>query len=364
MRKLTLLVLALLLFSVSGAALAQQTPPVFCGTLAEADCAILTHSQEAMQTLDSASFAVQVDINATNIPDLNVPLALNVTGSGAYAGLGAASSAMLEHAGNPGALLSSLASELQFDATLTVNLSPELAQMANIPASITLQERLVDGIGYFNLDTLRELMGNARVSGWYGLDLAGLLNAVVEQMPEVFGGATVNQGAMQDYEQLLANPEFYNRFMSIERTDDGSGDTATFVMDFNLAALMSSPEFSDLIKAQMQLQGQNLSEAEQGQALALVSQMFKGVTLSITEEIGISDGYTRSAAGHFVFDMTGMMRAMNNMSKGKTPTTAAPLITIDFSYSYSDFNDAPAIVAPDHPTIIPYQSLLTRSVSA
>ncbi len=364
MRKLTLIVL-LLLFSVSGAASAQQALPVFCGTLSAADCAILTQSQTAMASLDSSSFELQVDVSVTDIPDMSQPLTFSMTGSGAYAGLGTLSSTLLENTDDPGALLSGLLSELQFDGTITLNLSPEIARMANIPASITVQERLVDGIGYLNLDTLRSLMGNnAQLRGWYGLDLAGLLSAAMTEMPEMFNGSLGDMSAMQDYQQGLMNPDFYNRFMSIERTDDGSGDTATFAMDVNMSAMMTSPEFSDLMQMQMQMQGQTLSEEEMGQAMALVSQMFKGISITIDEEIGLSDGYIRRVSGNFSFDTTGMMRAIDSMSKGKSTASAAPKITVDFSYSYSDFNDAPAITAPEDATIIPYQSLLTRSDSA
>ncbi len=363
MRKITLLAL-LLILCVSGAAVAQETPPVFCGTLSQADCAILTQSQAAMKSLDSASFNLDINVTVSDIPQMTEPLSIGVTGSGAYSGIGAMTSAILDNPGDMSKMLTGLLTKLNFDGTVTINLSPDIVKMARIPASITIQERLVDGIGYLNLDTLSALMGRSQLHGWYGLDLAGLLDAAMKQMPDMFNGSMGNMSAMQDYQKAMMNPDFYNRFMTIERTDDGSGDTAMFAMTINMASLMTSPEFTALMNEQMQAQGTTMTDAERGQAMAMVSQMFKGMSITIHQEIGLSDYFVHNASGSFSFDTTGMMKSMSTMSKSTPSAQASPKISVDFSYSYSDFNAAPAITAPEGATIIPYQSLLTRSVSA
>jgi hypothetical protein len=371
MRKLILLAV-LLTLCVSGAAFAQDKPVTFCGSLSEADCAILTESQAATQSLDSASFELAFNLTVSNIPQMTNPLTVNVTGSGAYSGISAMTQALTaDLAANPGDLskmLTALVKELNFDGTIVFTFSPEIVQMSGLPESITIQERLVDGIGYLNLDTLSGLMGRQQpqLKGWYGLDLAGLLGAALAEMPDMFNSTMPDMSAMQDYEQALMNPDFYSRFISVERTDDGSGDTAVFAMKINMAALMSSPEFSNLMRAQMQMQSGSMSEKELGQATAMMSQMFKGMSITVNEEIGLTDHYMHRVSGTFSFDTTGMMKAMNSASgsSSTSSTEVAPKIDVDFSYTYSDFNDAPAIIAPEDATIIPYQSLMQRQAAA
>ena len=59
---------------------------------------------------------------------------------------------------------------------------------------------------------------------------------------------------MQDYQKDFNDPAFINRFLKIERTDDGSTSIATFDITLNMGALMGSREFQDLMRQQMKRQ--------------------------------------------------------------------------------------------------------------
>ena len=370
MRKITLIAL-LIVCCFGGAAFAQEATPQFCGTLAQDDCAILQKSQQAMAGLDSASFAAQVDITVSNVPDLKGPLTINITGSGSYGGMGKLrddmTSAATTAATDPSQLIVKLLTDLDADFSITFNLSPEAMQQLGVQmrdSSITVQERLVDGIGYLNLDTLQALMGSggSSLKGWYGLDLANLVKAAIQQMPQMFNNSMGNMGMMQDYQKAFSDPDFMNRFVKIERSDDGSTSTATFDITLNLGTLMGSPEFQSMMRQQMQTQNPSMSDDAMNQAMAMESQMFKGIDVKLSEDISSDDGYVQSIKGNFSFDSTGMMATMNNPSSASA--SATPKFSIDFTYTYSNFNDAPTITAPPNAIIIPYQSLLRPSVSA
>src|SRR4051812_29953429 len=108
MRKLGLIAL-LLMLCISGAAFAQTSMPVFCGDLSAADCTILTNSQTASKTLDSASFNLTINTTITNVPEMQEPVTIGVTGSGSYSGLTALHTGdMTQMQSDPGAFFTNL----------------------------------------------------------------------------------------------------------------------------------------------------------------------------------------------------------------------------------------------------------------
>src|SRR5450432_674174 len=152
MRKIALI--ALIFFSISGAAFAQDvtpaaTPaavPVFCGDLAQADCAILTKSQTAMAALDSASVDVQANATVTDLPNMPEPITLAVTGNASYSGLSKIIGDVtpVSVRADPGQAIAHVLSDLNADVNITFTLPPELLQQlgATIPSTLTIQERL------------------------------------------------------------------------------------------------------------------------------------------------------------------------------------------------------------------------------
>jgi len=372
MRKLGLIAL-LTMLCISGAAFAQTTMPVFCGDLSATDCTILTNSQTASKSLDSASFNLTVNTTITNGPEMQEPVTIGVTGSGSYSGIAAL------HAGDmtmmqtdPGAFISSVLQNFDGDLTLTVNLPPEVVAQAGAgtPNSLTLQLRLVDGFGYINFDTLKPLMSEMgsgmNFSGWGGLDLASLLKAALQQMPDMFNNMSgmngmTNGADMSALMQQFSDPAFMSKFVTITRTDTGTGDTATFETSVNLAALMAQPEFQDMMRQQMAAQGQTMQQQDMDQMMSMMTMMYQNMTVTVTEEIGLSDSFVHSIHGVVNFDTSAMMTSMASMAD-VTPTPGAaepaPVVNIDFTLTYADFNSVAPITAPPNAAILPWQSLL------
>jgi hypothetical protein len=369
MRKLFFLLVAMLL--VSGAAVAQDAPPVFCGDLSEADCAILAQAQTAAMSLSSAAFDLQADFTLSNIPEASGPVTFTLTGNGAFTGDRAFFSSMATDVTamqDPVAMMSMMVEALRafdFDLSFTLTLPPEiLAETGGeVPESISLQLRFVDGLGYINFDTLAPLLGEDAtamgLTGWAGLDIASLLEALVEQYPEMFQEMEMSGFDPAMYQQFN-NPEMMAQYGTITRIDDGSGDTATFETTLDFAALMADPAIMDMMRQQMEAQGQTLSEEELQQAMAIATGMFQNSTFSSTTTIDVNTGYSTSSSINMMFDFTAMVEQMPEGAD----MSEIPVITINATVNTSQFNEVPEITAPEGANVFPYEQLLAMMSSS
>lgn len=370
MRKLMVVVIAVLV--VSGTAFAQDTtPPVFCGDLSEADCAILTQSQTAMMSLSSAAFDLQADFSLSNMPDTPSPMTFALTGNGAYSSDAAMMSTIATDMAamqDPIAMMSAAVDVLRgfdFDLSLTLTMPPEImAELgSDIPESITLQIRLADGLGYINFDTLAPLMGEDGAAmgfaGWMGLDIASLIEAVLEQYPELFAGMSMTGFDPSIYGQF-SNMEMVAQYVTIARTDDGSSDTATFEATVDFAAMMTAPEFQELMRQQMEMQGQTLSEEEMQQGMAMSAAMLSNSTFATTSVIDINTGYVTSTSVNMMFDFSAMAEAMPEEAE----LSELPAFTFNLVLNSSQFNDVPEITEPEGATVFPYEQLLAMLSSS
>jgi hypothetical protein len=369
MRKIGLIGLFAVL-CIGGAAFAQDAVPVFCGNLEQADCDLLTHSHAAMESLDSVLFGFTVNTTVSNIPDQDEPVTVTLMGDGAVTGLSTVRDSAAMAQTDPGAFLTSVLSDFDASLTLTLLVPPELAEDADMEMlnNLSLEVRLVDGVGYLNTDTLQSLINNPSIEGWYGLDLAGLIQGLLEQNPDIFAqmggmqmmGMDMNSMALM---QQFSDPEFLSRFATIEKVDIGMPDETTFRVTVNLGALMSSPEFQDLMRQQMQaqfeMQGMAMTDEEMQQAMAMSAQMFQNMTITIDETIGNTDFYVRSVHGTFNMDMAAMMAAVETETGSKgSASESAPNVGVDFTLFYNSYNMVPPITAPEDATVIPWQMLL------
>ncbi len=292
---------------------------------------------------------------------------ITVDGSGAVSGMSAIQIDPATMMSDYGTMLQNVLSNLNGNFKVTVTVPPELMQQADpgTPDNLTLDVRMVDGVGYLNLDELQPVINDPSVKGWYGLDFAGLMKGLLEQNPNMFDLSKMGMGAMAtetnplNYMQQFQDPAFLSQFMTITRTDDGSGDTATFQTSIDLSALMSSPQMQDLMKQQIEAQGTNMSSQDIQSALAMSNQMFTGTTFTVTEVISTTDYYLQSVTGEMHYDLSGIMNSVSAMSGTPEATmTGTPTVDATFTVNYSDFNSAPVTTAPENPTLLPYQMLL------
>lgn len=358
MRKGLLLIL-LVLLTVSGAALAQDTPPVFCGDLSAADCALLEQSQTAMMGLTAASADFNVDVL---IEADGESLPISLTGSGSFSGFD-----RMDHELDLGDMteLPDITPMLEAlrgfsgDIALTLSVPEDLAE--DMPTnSVTLELRLVDGIGYINFEPLKPFTQDSEMEldGWGGLDIASFIEEVYAQItPEMladFGQSGEMFAVPVESMAQFEDPAFISQYVSVTRTDDGSGATATFETTVDFAAMMKDPALQDLIREQMvaqaEAQGEEISDSEAQMALGMMGMMFEDSSMVFTEEIDTATALLVSANMSMTFDLSDLAE-MDDSNSGPA------VISVDAAVSYT-YDDLPTIVAPEDPSILPYQMLI------
>ena len=362
MRKWLVLFLLAMLFTVSGAVLAQDagTPMVFCGGLSEEDCALLEESQAATKNVAEAAFDLFVDVQIPGEDDGEI-VNFSVVGSGAYSGVdfSGADIMTMPDAADFEHLIGALR-DFSGELTLTVSIPEELA--GSDPSSLTLDLRLVDGFAYVNLDELQPILGDPQLTGWGGLDLASLLSAVVKQQPDIFeqlGGmaGSMTGGMDPSLYGRFSDPEFFGQYVTVTRSDDGSGDVATFETRVDFAALMASPEFRELMREQAEASGDDFDEDELDESLEMTAQMFQDANFVVYQDISTADALTRSTRVEFDFDIAAAMAASGEFDDDDLDemTSASFSITAMINFTYEDL---PEITAPEGAQILPYESLL------
>lgn len=369
MRRLFTLMVVMLLLTVGSAALAQEAPPVFCGSLAQADCDLLNQARAAGENLDSGTVSFNFNLNISGVPDLPDNANINVTGTGAFFGAGSFKqfSAMSADAAaaDIGAMFPSLLDALENfsgDLSLTITIPPELAEGG--PSSVPLNLRIVNGVGYIDFDALQPITEDPSLTGWGGLDFVSLFRDLLAQQPDLFdeltemSGTSMTMGMDPDIMARFSDPAFAEQFLNIQRVADENGN-AVFETNFDFNQLFSDPEFQQYLRDQMQQQaaeqGEEMTEAEINQAIEITSTMFENSTFVIREAIDPATGFTRSTSGSMMFDMSSLAAMAEEQGESMDAT---PIINIDFNVSMDNLNSTAAINAPENASLFPYQMLL------
>jgi len=372
MKHMTILAVIVLMFGVVGFTQAQDALPVFCGDLADADCEILQQNQQAMQTLESFAFALTADFSISNIPDMPEAVSFGITGDGAVTGdmasLHRSPEDMMALATDPEAYANYMTSVIEafdLDLSLVLNMPQALVEETGgeMPSTLPLNVVLADGVGYIDLSTLRDAVGEAGESfpeGWYGIDLSELVTQMMA-MSDAMGSMDAMSAMDPSMFSQFTDPAFVGRFMTIERLEDTTAAdgaaVASFHMSIDYAALMSDPAVQELIAESMTAQGATLSEEEMAQMQTMMSEMFQNITLEIFTTVGLDDFYTRSTQVTMNFDMQSMMAMAAEMGDNADMEGPAPVLMFNAVVTNSSFNEVAEIVAPENATIIPLESL-------
>lgn len=359
-RLITIVMLTLMTFMLATVVTAQDAPPVFCGNLSAEDCAILEQSQTAMMAVSSASATFNFNLAMSGIPDLPDPAIISITGDGQFSnGTAFLPLADLGEDAEVTTVVSALATALQaFNGALNVSITIPAELADGIPNTIALNLRLVDGVGYINFDALQPLLNDPSFTGWGGLDFTGLLNFLLEQQPELFNDPSITDAFSEGFSAGFAastggfdDPERMADFVTIQRVAD-EGGAAVFESSVDFAALLQEPEFADMLREQMESQGQSMTDAEFSEALTMVESLFENSSIVVRQAIDPATGYTVGSSGSFNFDLTSVAAMSGDSSMG------SPIINIDFEVNTSDVNATSPVTAPEGASLFPYQMML------
>lgn len=402
-KSVSLLLVVILLLASFTTALAQDEP--FCGELDSADCELLTAANENMKDVSSYQASAAYSAALIGLPGL--PLAeawVNVMVDGAFAYDEVAMAAAMELAGVQAqedvAALMAESPELfvdfyngwAFDMVIAVDISEDLAAALSadagvaIPAAFNVPLILKDGVLYVDTTDVAPLIeGMEGMEGWLGFELAGVIEAAAEQgmfeeaaaqmdPAALMSGSDMDAttvGALVGLQAALSDPKAFEAYMSIVRAEDDAidgTDVAVFVTEMDILALISSPEFVELIKglAESGALGEDApSAADIDQAMMMLGMMgpmlFEGLTSESVTAVSLDEpNYVVAETSLFSWDLSGLLQ-MAAMS-GALPADEMPadVSLIEFSTSVvnSDFNEPQEIEAPADATVIPAEAMM------
>lgn len=348
---------------------APEATAVFCGDLAQDDCALLQKSAEAMKSLSSASFNFGVKV-AYSDAKMTEPQTLSIEGKGSFAGLPTDMMDMhtMSGASNPAAMFSAMSGaikDFKGDVTVTISLPPALLKnmpsdtKVKLPDTINLELRMVDGIGYVNTDTLKPLlegMGQkmpSTLKGWVGIDIIQFITQMMKDNPDMM--SQTSAFAMNgDTWAMMGDPSAFLNAVKIERGADKDG-AATFTATLDFAKLAADPSFAEMIRAQAEKQGKKLTDEELQAGLDALAQAGDAIQFSATEVIEIETGYIQNVSLNVALDGSKLPKDMpaNTSSDSKSSDMSTATVNLTATVSLEDFNSAPEITAPEDAMILP-----------
>lgn len=344
----------------SGLALAQDdTQDVFCGSLSEADCVLMTRADNF--DLTSAAVDVNMDMTATVNQEA---IALNLTASGAFI---VDPSMMPDMAVQPPmTALEQIKTAVEvmrgFDGELSVTITlPEEARAELPPGveAITLEIKLVDGVGYVNMDTLAPLMGTSGrgqqgMQGWVGLDIVGLLDTLLEEQPELFETMNMMTPTFNpDMIERFQEGGDFNQYVSIRRTSADDAAVAVFETIIDFGSMAEDPAFAELMQTMMEAQFQaqpGMTTRERQQAMALSQALVKNMNIVVTQSVD------RETAGPVSFDM---MMTMDGSGLPAGSGVDSMMVEVNMNVTFDQVNAVESIAAPEDANVIPTESILS-----
>lgn len=390
---MTIALLIMLIAASAVPAFAQDLPAPFCGDLSEEDCTILVESQDASLAVESFSNYLDVNILIAGVPGLPADeLAFNYNQDGTYSldpelameitqmqmqdpeALMEDMDAMVE-------VLLDLYANLALDTTVSFTMPEEIAALISeqagvtVPTTVSAMGRMVDGIGYGNIDELAgeidELNG---ISGWYGIDVVSLMQMGFEQSMAQADQSGNMAASMTGYglTNFLNTEEgraMIEEYVEIERAADETvdgADVAVFNSTFDFGRFIGSPAFAELLVSQLdtinQLAETELTEEELSQVLTMLPMfgpmLFTGLDFEITRRIDLESYQVVESELVFDWDLSSLIAvAQMADSSLELPEGLSPVISLNVVNNAADFDAIEEITAPEDAVIMPLDAM-------
>ena len=374
-------------------------PPPFCGELTEADCQLLTDSQDVMRGVSSMEMSLGVNASVAGIPDvadedmvfdMNTDMTLHfdpALNEQLRAMALRSPEELLATQEEFGQLIvdlyATMAMRLEMDMSMPKLLRDAIEQDEGVilPATIPVAIRMVNGYLYIDMDTLadsfpelRDAMASDGIQGWVGMDLAGQLRQDL-----LSSGVASDASAMQSlqlgvvFNQLMADEAMRNLLephVTVERLDDEVRDgapVAIFRTTIELGDMVSNPNFTRLLRqaaeSMIAASGERVDSQELGAGILavqlLANVLARAYEFEVVQSVGVDTPYVYDYSIYLQLDLSGLL-ALAAMGGEELPpelSGAQPVFTFDMNASYGAFNDAPAVEAPENAQILPLDSM-------
>jgi hypothetical protein len=156
-------------------------------------------------------------------------------------------------------------------------------------------------------------------------------------------------------------------YIIVERLADeerGGASVAVFRTTLKLGKLVSSPDFTRLLRqaadAMVAAAGEEVDTQELGMSILgaqlLANMLAHATEFEIVQTVGLDAPYIYDNHVSLQLDLSGllMMVAMSGDELPAELRDARPIFTFDMKASYSDFDAAPAVEAPENVEILPF----------
>ena len=409
MELLAMLILSIAMLLPGGGSLEQREvpplPPPFCGELAEADCQLLADAQELMAGVESMTMALQMDAAMRGIPDvpdedLMFGMTMDMTvhldpafneqmRALAMSGPEELLAAQDELTQMVVDFYNKLAMDMDMEMVLPGAFlqALEAEEDVALPGTMAMQQRMVDGYVYVNMDALAESipelgaeMAADGIEGWIGFDFVGQLEQQMSGAAPVPNASTVESMQMgMAFNQMMADDtirSLLDPYVTVERLADEARDgmpVAVFRTSFDLASMVSNPDFTRMLReaadAMVAASGETVDQQELGTGLLgvqmLANILARSFEFEVVQVVGIEQPYLYDYGMAMEMDLSGLitLAAMSGEELPAELRSAKPIFVLNMDASYADYDSAPAVEVPEGAQIIPLDSMDQESMN-
>ncbi|MFN8373865.1 MAG: hypothetical protein U0694_13445 [Anaerolineae bacterium] len=349
MRKLSLVLLVLLLLAMVSVVAAQDVP---CGDLSEEDCAFLSDSLAASASVGSATFTIDATLNTTNEDgdDTNIAISGDGAFSGAEGMLGGMMGGMMSDpaaAADMSGMMSGFESGVSaFDGALNLTIDTG-------DAPLDIQLVLVDSIGYINFGALglagMRMGQNAELPEWGGVNLVDLVSTVTEGMtPEQISSMAGNMAGGSAADASLASDLDFATVGShivLSRLEDSEIDgvaVAVYELSLDVAGWLNDPATMEMMQEQM-ANDPAAADMSAEDVTAMLAAAAENISFSVTGYFGLEDNYVYGLEIAASVDAAAIAEAAPDSANA----SGGGSFDLSFGIYFADQNAAPEITAPE-----------------
>ncbi|MBC7871211.1 MAG: hypothetical protein H7Y09_10270 [Chitinophagaceae bacterium] len=345
-RWIVLVMVSVALMILSGTMLAQDD----CGLTVE-DCAFLAEFDAVMGAVQSAAFNVETEFGVDYLM-LPEPVTLRAVLNGAY---------MLQETDETDSLLR-LINGVNADVNVIIDLADlrDLLPYYTQSSLLTFDTRLVEGVGYLNLDKVAAMdYSGSTPTGWYGVDLIAFYRALLD-----VAGFRNNPPELVERTPIIVALEEINTLQRLEDSELNGQSMAVFDTGIIFADVLADSDQKDrliegLLLTLREQFGGFYSEQELAEIAESYADLFTGTTFHFTRTIGLDDHYLHRAEISFVY--TPNSTAVFDLLSTPDPLGFSALyfdLCFDFALNLTRFNTMSLTTVPEDAVIVPMDELL------
>lgn len=241
----------------------------------------------------------------------------------------------------------------------------------------SIEFRIIDGMFYLNLAGIPDV--EESMKGWIGFMLEPFLTAMMEQfsamgvpmdLESLMSGEAAGMADMGEMD-MSAFEDLFNKYITVTRGADidvAGNAVAVFTMNLDLAGVFADPGLTEAVNQWTtmvgEMAGDQMTEEDlqslqmTGAMLPMLGMFFANTTFTLTEHVGVNDGYMYGFG--FDLNMTLDPTMMAGMMGGEVDAEAEPVtIVLNFMVELTNHNSEFTFTAPETFTEISPEEMMS-----